>query len=428
MKTSNSNHLTLEDRVRIETMLSEGFSARYIALRLDKSPSTISRELKKHSFVRIPRHCDCLNSSSCYCRHVCGASSCPKKCKLCSKAKKYCQDYVQVFCDSLIDHPLHLCNSCSKRKVCHFEQRFYSAASAHQQYLDTLTNSRNGFDLSAQELQLINDVVSPLVMQGQSIYHIIHSNKDSLPISDSTLRRLIQHCELDARLIDLPETVKRRQRHKSEAAPKHSASVSKSGHLYSDYLSYIQKHDVPVVQMDCIEGLKTDICSVLSLHFVPFHMQLYFILESHTASSVVSMLDRIEQALGKDLFAACFPLILTDNGSEFADITGMERSFFGGKRTSVFFCEPNRSDQKAQCECNHKLFRRIVPKGTSLDNFMQSAMAQATDHINSYIRKSLFGKCPYDLAHVSLPEDFFIFLGLEQLPPESVNLTPGLLR
>lgn len=116
MKTSNSNHLTLEDRVRIETMLSEGFSARYIALRLDKSPSTISRELKKHSFVRIPRHCDCLNSSSCYCRHVCGASSCPKKCKLCSKAKKYCQDYVQVFCDSLIDHPLHLCNSCSKEK------------------------------------------------------------------------------------------------------------------------------------------------------------------------------------------------------------------------------------------------------------------------------------------------------------------------
>ena len=188
MKTSNSKHLTLEDRVRIETMISEGFSARYIALRLDKSPSTISRELKKHSSVRIPRHCDCLNSSSCYCRHVCGASSCPKKCKLCSKAKKYCQDYVQVFCDSLIDHPLHLCNSCSKRKVCHFEQRHYSATPAHQQYLDTLTNSRNGFDLSVHELQLINDVVSPLVMQEQSIYHIIHSNKDystgSLPLKE----------------------------------------------------------------------------------------------------------------------------------------------------------------------------------------------------------------------------------------------------
>ena len=45
------SHLTSDDRIRIETFIAEGRSVRYIADRLDKAPSTISRELKKH--VRI---------------------------------------------------------------------------------------------------------------------------------------------------------------------------------------------------------------------------------------------------------------------------------------------------------------------------------------------------------------------------------------
>lgn len=426
MKNKNSKHLTADDRIRIDSLLSEDFSLRYIADRLGKSPSTISREIKNHSVIHSSRRCDCTYSASCHKKHICGSSSCTKKCKSCSKARKHCSDYVQLFCDSLQSHPLHLCNSCHKKNFCHLQQRYYSGLSAQQQYRDTLINSRNGFDLTAQELSTINSIVSPLVSRGQSIYHIVQSNRDSLPVSESTLRRLIGNCELDIRPIDLPEAVKRKPRHKSSSHP--IPPVSKAGHLYADYLSYIQTHDIPVVQMDCIEGIQTDSCAVLSLHFVAFHMQLYFILDSHTSVAVISMLDRIELTLGKDLFALCFPLILTDNGKEFSDIPSMERSVFSGTRTSIFFCEPNRSDQKAQCECNHKLFRRIIPKGTSIDSFMQTDMSLATNHINSYVRKSLFGKSPYDLAKASLPEDFFILLGLEQQCPESVILTPKLLQ
>lgn len=180
--------------------------------------------------------------------------------------------------------------------------------------------------------------------------------------------------------------------------------------------------------MDCVEGCKTDSGAVLTLHFIAFHMQLYFALEMHDSASVVAMLDRIEISLGKELFAASFPLILTDNGKEFSDIQGLERSVFGGKRTHIFFCEPNRSDQKAHCETNHKLFRRIVPKGTSIESFMQADMTLVTNHINSYVRKALFGKCPYSLARNILPDDFFIFLGLEQIPSNQVILAPELLK
>lgn len=44
-----STHLTYDERVRIETLLDEDASVRYIADRLDRSPSTISREIKRHT-------------------------------------------------------------------------------------------------------------------------------------------------------------------------------------------------------------------------------------------------------------------------------------------------------------------------------------------------------------------------------------------
>lgn len=427
MQKKSPKHFTLDDRIRIESLLGECFSLRYIADRLDKSPSTISRELKKHAIIQTPNCCDCLNSQSCSRLHVCGSPACRKKCKSCPKAKKYCTNYVQAFCDTLLAHPLHLCNSCHKKNFCHFQRRFYNARKAQQQYEDTLVNSRNGFDLTAAQLEEINSIVTPLVRRGQSVYHIVKTNHDSLPVSESSLRRLINSCELDVRLIDLPEAVKRKPRRRPHHHPE--PPVSKAGHLYQDFLSFTQSQETPVVQMDCVEGTKEDSGAILSLHFVTFHMQLYFALERHDSASVVRMLDRIETALGKDLFAACFPLILTDNGKEFSDIKGMERSVLdGGERTKIFFCEPNRSDQKSQCENNHKLFRRIVPKGTSIDGFQQKDMALATDHINSYVRRSLFEKCPYDLARAALPEDFFILLGLEQVPAKEVLLTPGLLK
>ena len=35
-----------------------------------------------------------------------------------------------------------------------------------------------------------------------------------------------------------------------------SVPISKTGHLYKDYLEYMQENEVSVVQMDCVEGKK----------------------------------------------------------------------------------------------------------------------------------------------------------------------------
>ena len=136
----------------------------------------------------------------------------------------------------------------------------------------------------------------------------------------------------------------------------------------------------------------------------------------------------IEEAIGSEMFSDLFEVILTDNGHEFWDINGMERSINTGERTKIFFCEPNRSDQKGACENNHKIFRCVVPKGTSIDRFQQNDMVLITNHVNSYCRKSLFGSCPYDHAMQYIDADFFVFLGLEKIPAKDVELTPQLLK
>ncbi|MCQ2081568.1 MAG: IS30 family transposase [Lachnospiraceae bacterium] len=425
----NQKHLTLTDRARIQNYLEEGYSIRYIAGRLDRSPSTISREIKNHLIIKSPRICDCTFLSTCTQRHVCGSQSCNKKCKQCSKAKKKCQDYTKSFCDILIENKNHLCNNCKKKPYCNYEQQIYNAEKSQIIYIDTLTNSRNGFDCTGEELKAINDIVSPLIKQGQSLYHIVQSHKEELPVSESTLRRLIHSSELDARNIDMRSVVQRKlkPRKRIDREKHNKYRLSKIGHSYTDFLKYkSENNDIFIVQMDCVEGCKDSHTVLLTLHFPLFHMQLALILEEHTSACVVNALDKIEWSLGGELFKKCFPVILTDNGHEFADIDAIEKSVFGGKRTKVFYCEPMRSNEKGACENNHKYIRYVIPKGISMDGYSQSQISLMMNHINSTKRPSLLDKTPYDLAMNVLPEDFFILLGLEKIPADKVILKPSL--
>lgn len=423
----NSKHLTYDERARIEALLANDASIRYIAERLDKSPSTVSREIKKHTVKKTAGKCyDCLYFHDCSHRNVCKPGrSCPKKCSTCTKAKKYCPDYVQTFCEKLETSAHHLCNGCHKRHVCHFEQFFYSAETAQKEYKGLLSDSRSGFDLTGEQLDNIDSIVSPLIKKGQSVYHIVQTNKDGLAVSESSVRRLISASELEVRDIDLREAVKRRPRKKKKTHA--DAPVSKTGHLYSDYQEYIKKHDVSAVQMDCVEGRQGDSHALLTLHFPMSRMQLAFLLDEHTSHCVTETLDAIEKNLGKELFMLCFPVILTDNGHEFWDIKGMERSVYGGQRTKIFFCEPNRSDQKGSCENNHRLIRDVIPKGTSLDIYMQENITLMMNHINSYKRRVLLGCCPYEIAKKMMPQEFFDKLGLKRIRGNQVTLNPTLL-
>ncbi len=419
-------HLTADDRTRIETYLNEGYSLRYIAERLDKSPSTISREIKIHAKANKHRSCDCIYFFECKQRHVCGNEACRHECRKCLKARERCKDYVQAKCDHLANSRLNLCNGCKTVYNCHFGKCFYKATTAEREYRDTLINSRNGFDLTYEQFKKIDDIVSPLIKKGQSLYHIIQTN--DIGISETTLRRLVNTSELEARNIDLRNTVKRKIRQKRPANSYGTMKIIKDGHKYEDYKTFSSANSFEIPQMDCVEGMKNDKNVLLTLYFPFSHLQLAIILEQHTSRHVVAALDMLEEILGTELFKDMFPAILTDNGHEFADIEGIERSISGGKRTTVFYCEPNHPEQKGGCEKNHELIRYVLPKGTSLDHLTQADVNKVMDNVNSYCRKDLHGRSPYECARVFYPEDFFLLLGLEEVPANDVTLTPALLK
>ncbi len=423
-------HLTIEQRVIIEDRLNKHNSVRSIAKELGVSPSTILREINRHITTFKAQSNDCSHRRDCIYKGLCNKDDCDKFCAKCKTVRcgKYCTDYDKAKCPKLLNTP-YVCNGCKAFYKCEYERLVYSGSSAEKQYKETLISTRTGFDVTDKEMDRIDRLASPLIKNGLSPYHVKQTLGDKLPVSESTLRRMIDKCELNARNVDLRVKVKLSPRDTTRNKSRNKElSVSKIGHFYADYLRYIEENDVFTVEMDCVEGKKDEPEALLTLTWKELSLQIAIILNEQTSECVVEALDKIEETLGEKLFKKVFPLILTDNGTEFSNISAMETSKVGFKRTKIFFCDPNRSEQKGTCENHHKMIRYCIPKGTSLKPFNQADISLMMNHINSYKRKALFGRSAYEFAKGLLPEDFFILLGLIEIDSDKIILNPTLFR
>lgn len=114
-------------------------------------------------------------------------------------------------------------------------------------------------------------------------------------------------------------------------------------------------------------------------------------MHDDTAASVVGVLDRLERRMGTAMFRQVFKSITVDNGSEFQDCAGIERSIFGGKRTKVYYCHPYSSYERGTNENLNKMLRRIFPKGTDFDLVPDEEIIAAAGWMNNYPRKVLGG-------------------------------------
>lgn len=86
------NHLTLADCSYIEISLNQNKSIREIAKALERSPSTIAREIKRNATRKIAKHNDCKNKSECSMQHLC-SNDCNLYCNHCDRCHRYCDDY-----------------------------------------------------------------------------------------------------------------------------------------------------------------------------------------------------------------------------------------------------------------------------------------------------------------------------------------------
>lgn len=429
---AKNTHLTLSDRILIESRLGSGASFRSIARELQKSPSTIAREVSNRSLsrvVKVPyRHANaCLHQKSCSqidlclpCRYKRARSSC----SLCSACNDVCPDFTEELCPRLEFSP-YVCNGCSDHHHCTLRRRVYTAKEAHEAYTQSWSQVRSGYCLTGAEMARIDELILPRLRQGHSLYAIEQDLKDQLPCSISTLYRLIDAGELDARNIDLPRKVRFKP---SRAKKRHK--VDKSCHVgrgWEDYQAFLRREEPAfTVQADTVEGKKGG-AVMLSLGWATHHLIRLHKREHNDARSVKEVLDTYEETLGLEGFQELFPVLLVDRGSEFSDPLALEFSpFTGERRTWVFYCDPMRSDQKGSLEALHRDVRRILPKGQSIEPWTQERLEEACDYLNSYPRKALKDTCPYVSFCFYMGEDWLKRLQWQVVDTSTICLTPTL--
>ena len=380
-------HLTLSDRNDIQLGLERGETFKAIGQSILKDPTTVSKEVKRNRQVR---------------ESTCDKLPCP-----------------------LLDKAPFVCNGCPKRRQnCGYKKIFYLAKQAQKQYEQTLVEAREGTPLNSKTFWEMDKVISDGVKKGQHIYHILKTH--NLDVSSSIVYRHIRKGYLSIAPIDLARAVKFKERRKSKlpSIPKEA----KKGRSYEDFLNYLALNQLDSwLEMDTVMGrMGGKVLLTFNLSFCNFIFAR--LLDNKTALEVTKHLYDIKNTLhqaDKDFFQL-FPVILTDNGGEFARVDDIEMDVRG--ECKLFFCDPNRSDQKGRIEKNHTLIRDILPKGTSFDNLTQEDINLVCSHVNSVKRAALNGKSAYELFAFTYGEEIPKLLGISKIPAEDVCQSSTLLQ
>lgn len=430
-KSSKGKHLTIEDREYIEVALHGRFTLQAIADRLGKDPTTISKEIKRNRMpsasMKSRDLVSCQHQKSCQKKYICN-SSCKGLCKKCSTLNCYrvCPDYSVKSCLELNRFP-HVCNGCTKKISCHSEKYHYRAKVAEANYRDLLVTTREGLDVTSDELDTLDKWFSPLIMRGQSIAHIYANHQSEIGYCERTLYNYFEKNAFTARNIDLPRKVKYKPRKKS-ILKSNSVSKHRIGRTYEHYTAFLDANsEVSAVEMDTVHG-KRGGKVLLTLFFQGCALMVAILLDACTKECVRGALNRIYASLGPDVFRKTFPVLLTDNGSEFKDPESLENDCSNINRTSIFYCDPMASYQKPHVEKNHEYIRYVLPKGKSMDHLTQEQINRLMNHINSTARISLKRRSPFQLAQLSMDPAVFETFSIVQIPPDEVCLKPLLLK
>lgn len=181
-------------------------------------------------------------------------------------------------------------------------------------------------------------------------------------------------------------------------------------------------------EMDTVVGRPADSQCLLTPYRRGCSVQPPPLTAEKTKAATIARLDEVERALGAEGFHRLFGLIITDNGTEFADHDGIERSIFGGRRRQVFYCDPMQSQQKPGCGRNHVEIRRTLPKGrgTPSDDLGEVDSWFVGSRINPEPRPKPMGLSPLRMPKAADPELTDAIagrLGFVELPYDELDLT-----
>lgn len=151
--TENGKQLSLSQRNKIEEMLNQRRRKFEIANELNKTQSTIAREINRHRILKP--HNIYKTDNMFNCKYFINCKVCTDKCRI----------FQPISCKER-DRNIGVCNNCSKFKTCNWDKYFYLAEKAHEKYKYTLTDSRQGVNLNTSELIELAHIICPLVKKG----------------------------------------------------------------------------------------------------------------------------------------------------------------------------------------------------------------------------------------------------------------------
>ena len=389
-----NKHLTIEDREFIEELLTKDIKLKTIAEVIRKDPTTVSKEIKAR---RI------LNEANPYNQ----------------KYKDYKIEYNN--CKRLQRFP-HVCNGCPTKTSCRKEKFYYRSKSAQFDYEDELSFSRIGLDISSEEFEIIDTIVTLGLEKKQSIYHILCSNPDLIKVSGRTIYRWIDEGIMTPSRIDLKKAIryKPRKKKRKDTKPK----VFTLNKTFDDFEKFRKDNpSINYVQMDTVEGKKSDKQVLLTFQLMNSSLLLAYLIDHQRAVCVVEQFNYLEELLGLEKFKELFGVVLTDRGSEFSDPAGMEFSHVTGeRRCHIYYCDPQRSDQKGSLENVHRRIREFIPKGKSFEKFNQKQINIINSNINGTYLSSLDNKTPFNVSKAHMGSSVLKQLGLTYIAPNDIIL------
>ena len=399
---TNYSHLSYEDRKNIEDGLNQNKFINQIAKELNRSHSTILREVDRNRKYSEP------TSWNNY---------------------KINHPDLDLSCERL-DHSPYVCNGCKSRSGCRKIRWTYYAREAQKDYEDLIKSCRQGVNLTLEEINSINETITPLVKKEQTTNHLYINHPDILDFSKSSFYRYIKDGIFKFGPLDFPRIVKYKKRKYSNKRRTRKEREILVNRKYTDFIEFISNYpDLNIVEMDTVEGLQTESDCFLTLLWRKSKFMLIFKLESQTTEEVTRIFKTLQTLIPLDIYKNLFQVILTDNGHEFFDVNNIECIHSTGEYvTHLFFCDPHASSQKGSIEKNHEFIRYILPKGSSFKNITQEGCNLIMNNINSLCRDSLNGKSPYEAMLFLCDKYILKSLSCYYIEPDNVDLSYNLLK
>ena len=399
---ANYCHLSYEDRKNIEDGLNENKSINQISKEINRSHSSILREIDRNKKYSEP-----------------------------SAWNNYKINHpdLDLSCERL-KHSPYVCNGCKSRSGCRKVRWTYYAREADNSYKEVKSEARKGINLTPEEVYKINSILTPLIKKGQTINHLYINHPDILDFSKPSFYNYVNNGVFEFSPLDFPRIVKYKKRKNSKNRRTRKEREILINRKHDDFQKFISNHpDFNIVEMDTVEGLKDENDCFLTLLWRKSKFMLIFKLENQTTEEVSRIFNILQQLIPYDDYKRLFQVILTDNGHEFFDVLNIECMHSTGEQvTKLFFCDPHMSCQKGMIEKNHEFIRYILPKGSSFKNITQEDCDLFMNNINSLCRDSLNGKSPYEAMLFLCDEYVLKSLNCYYIKPDEVILNDSLLK